>query len=256
MRITLVQSDITWENKEANLASFSVILSGHDASTDLVVLPEMFTTGITMNSSSLAEPFPGDTLKWMQNEAHKGNFAICGSYICEIDNVFRNRLLFVKPDGDFIYYDKRHLFGMGGEDLVYKSGSERVIVKFMDVRFCLQICYDLRFPVWSRNRNDYDVLVYVANWPASRSEVWSALLKARAIENQCFVIGVNRTGTDGTGLNYSGDSMIIDPRGVIVSSVKPNTEDTFTKEISMSDLREFRTKFPVLNDADDFVINI
>jgi omega-amidase len=256
MKITLVQSDLIWENREKNLIKVSSVLSDIYLKTDLVVLPEMFTTGFSMNSESLAEPFPGPTFTWMQEESQKGKFCICGSYIVKHEKNYFNRLLFFKPNGEYRFYNKRHLFGMGGEDKIYKGGKERVIVSYRDVRINLQICYDLRFPVWSRIKGDYDVLLYVANWPDSRSEVWSTLLKARAIENQCFVIGVNRIGKDGAGIEYSGNSMIIDPRGKVVSWVRSNMEDHVTFEISMQELKEFRTKFPVWKDADDFKVNI
>jgi omega-amidase len=255
MRVTLIQSDLIWENREENLKKFSSVLSDVYHKTDLVILPEMFTTGFSMNSESLAEPFPGTTFNWMHEESQKGNFCICGSYISASEMNYYNRLLFFKPNGEFRYYDKRHLFGVGGEDKIYKSGKERVIVNYLDVRINLQICYDLRFPVWSRNRNDYDILLYVANWPESRREAWLTLLKARSIENQCFVVGVNRIGKDGAGVKYSGDSMVIDPRGKVISAIGPNTENQITLEISLSDLKEFRTEFPAWKDADDFVIN-
>jgi omega-amidase len=256
MKITLVQSDLIWENREKNLVKFSSVLSDLSQKTDLVILPEMFTTGFSMNSEILAEPFPGPTFYWMRDEAQKGNFGICGSYIAKDEKNYYNRLLFIRPDGEYVYYDKRHLFGMGGEDKIYMGGKERVIVTYQDVRINLQICYDLRFPVWSRNKSDYDVLLYVANWPESRSEAWSALLIARAIENQCFAVGVNRIGKDGEGLAYLGNSMIIDPYGKVIGSLCQNKEVHITYEISLSDLKEFRKKFPVLKDADDFIINI
>jgi len=255
MKVTLVQSDIVWENREENLVYFSTVLSGLKSRTDLVVLPEMFTSGFSMNTRLLAESFPGPTFNWMRDESKKGNFSICGSYIAQKNNYYFNRLLFFKPAGEYYYYDKRHLFGMGGEDKVYTGGKSRVIVNYADLRINLQICYDLRFPVWSRNKNDYDVLLYVANWPESRRDVWMTLLKARAIENQCYVIGANRIGKDGTGLGYSGDSLIIDPYGKTISEISDN-KDIINGEISLEKLREFRTQFQVLKDADDFVINI
>jgi omega-amidase len=256
MRVTLVQADTVWENRESNLKKISTILSDVYYKTDLVILPEMFTTGFSMNTRSLAEPFPGTTFYWMQEESKKGNFSICGSYISGNGEKYYNRLLFFKPDGEFRFYDKRHLFGVGGEDTVFSAGKERVIVDYLNARINLQICYDLRFPVWIRNRNDYDVLIFTANWPESRNGVWSTLLKARAIENQCFVIGVNRIGIDGTGLKYSGNSMVIDPRGNVISAIDTDTEDHITHDISLYELEEFRTNFPAWKDADDFAVNI
>lgn len=255
MKVTLVQSDLIWENKDENFNRFKSVLSGLYKTTDLVILPEMFTTGFSMNSKQLGEFFPGPTFNWMKEQSEKGDFSICGSYISKSDEDYFNRLLFFKPNGEYSFYDKRHLFGMGGEDKVYTSGRERVIVNYLNTRICLQICYDLRFPVWSRNRGDYDVLVYVANWPDIRKEVWSTLMKARAIENQCYVIGVNRIGHDGEGLTYSGDSMVINPHGNIISSIGPNIEGIVTVEISMEELTAFRKKFPVLKDADDYLIS-
>ena len=254
MKITLIQCDLIWEDKDINLRKFSDLLSGFQNKTDLVVLPEMFTTGFSMNVKSIAEPFPGPTFKWMKEESGKGNFGICGSYITECDGKYFNRLLFFKPDGTYSYYDKRHLFSMGGEDKVFNAGIERVLTDYLGVRFNLQICYDLRFPVWSRSRNDYDVLLYVANWPESRRDVWLTLLKARAVENQCFVIGVNRIGKDGSGIQHRGESMIIDYLGRIVSTIDPDIEGQITYKISLKKLKEFKTFFPVWKDSDDFII--
>ena len=256
MRITLIQTNIIWENREENLKNFSSLLSGLCNKTDLVILPETFTTGFSMNSETLAEDFPDTTFDWMKEEARKGDFGICGSYIVRAEGNCYNRLLFFKPDGEHIFYDKRHLFGIGGEDKVFTSGKERVVVHFQGVRICLQVCYDLRFPVWSRNKNDYDFLIYVANWPERRHEVWTTLLKARAIENQCYVAGVNRIGTDGEGLSYIGDSMVVNPLGRVITSVNSHTEDIYTVEISLEELNDFRQKFPVWKDADEFKINL
>jgi omega-amidase len=256
MRITLVQSDLIWENRDRNLESFSSLLSGLFDKTDLVVLPETFTTGFSMNAESLAEPFPGNTFNWMKETSAKANFAICGSYIIKIENKYFNRLLFFKPDGEYSFYDKRHLFSIGGEDKVFNAGKERVIVLHHGFRINLQICYDLRFPVWSRNRNDYDLLINVANWPESRREVWLTLLKARAIENQCFVAGVSRTGIDGKGIKCSGDSMMINPLGRQTGSIDRDKEGLVTLDISLQDIYKIRTDFPAWKDADDFIINI
>ena len=186
--------------------------------TDIVVLPEMFNTGFSMNPEKLSESPESETFDWMKNIAEKGNFGICGSYIVKENMKFFNRWIFVSPEKESWHYDKRHLFSMAREDKFFSSGKTRLIFSFRGVRISPFICYDLRFPVWSRNRNDYDLMIIAANWPESRREVWITLLKARAIENQCYVAGANRIGTDGEGIKYCGDSVIINPRGEIIAS--------------------------------------
>lgn len=253
MKICLVQSDIIWEDPIANHHRYESLLKENSGKTDIVVLPEMFTTGFSMNARVLAEEMDGPTVNWMRKISADGNFGLIGSLIIREADEYFNRLIFMKPDGTYSSYDKGHLFRMEKEDLSYTKGTERIIDKFRDANFSLQICYDLRFPVWSRNKNNsYDILVYIASWPANRSHVWNSLLIARAIENQCFVIGVNRVGTDGTGINYSGDSVIINPEGKKILSAEQYKESIMNAEISLKELFDYREKFPVWLDADSF----
>lgn len=255
MKISIIQSDLAWEDKSKNFSNMERLISPLYNKTDLVNLPEMFNTGFSMNPAELSESTVGLTLDWMRSIAEAGNFGVCGSYIVKENDHFFNRFRFVSPETETVYYDKRHLFSMGGEDRLFSPGNKRLIFSFRGVRISPYICYDLRFPVWSRNRDEYDLLINTANWPESRINVWNTLLKARAIENQCFVAGTNRIGTDGEGIKYCGDSMIINPRGEIISSANLNEECSITCEISMTELSDFRKKFPVSNDADNFTID-
>ncbi|MGM0667123.1 MAG: amidohydrolase [Bacteroidota bacterium] len=253
MKITFIQTDIEWENKKANFSSCQSLIRNLDSDTDVLVLPEMFNTGFSMNSRELAEDMKGETMRWMAEMSARGGFALLGSFIATVKGRYYNRLVFMKPDGSYTSYDKGHLFRMEKENMFYTKGDRRVIDSFRNWNFSLQICYDLRFPVWSRNINNaYDILVYVANWPASRRNVWNTLLKARAIENQCFVLGVNRIGTDGNGIEYCGDSALIDPRGNIIAQAQLDKQEVITHEISLDELKKFREKFPVWLDADPF----
>jgi len=255
MKISIIQSDLAWENKALNLNKLGELISPLYNKTDIVVLPEMFNTGFSMNPIQLSESARAETFNWMVVTAHKGGFGICGSYMVKENNNYFNRWVFVNPEKESWHYDKRHLFSMASEDKIFSSGNSRLIFTFKGVRISPYICYDLRFPVWSRNRDEYDLIIYVANWPESRREVWNTLLKARAIENQCYVAGANRIGIDGSGIKYCGDSSIVDPRGTIIASARPDEEIAVNGEISMTDLADFRNKFPVFNDADDFIID-
>jgi omega-amidase len=255
MKITLVQPDLVWEDKSRNFMNLGTLISPLNNKTDIVVMPEMFNTGFSMNPVQLSEAPEAETFRWMKNIAQEGNFGLCGSYIVKENSHFFNRWIFVTPEKKYWHYDKRHLFSIAGEDKLFSPGKTRLIFSFRGVKISPNICYDLRFPVWSRNQNDYDLIIYAANWPESRKEVWNTLLKARAIENQCYVAGANRIGTDGKGTKYCGDSMIVDPRGEIIVSAKPYKESSVTGEISMIELSDFRKKFPVLNDADNFTID-
>ncbi len=256
MKISVIQPDTLWEDKFHNFQRLQELISPLNNKTEIVVLPEMFNTGFSMHPAELSESPRGETFDWMKSLADKGNFGLCGSYIVKDNTDYFNRWVFVSPDNDIICYDKRHLFSMGGEDRLFSAGKSKLIFTFRGVKISPYICYDLRFPVWCRNRNESDLIIYSANWPEIRKNVWITLLKARAIENQCYVAGSNRTGTDGTGITYCGDSMIIDPRGEIIASADRDEERSVSAEISLPELSEFRKKFPVMNDADDFTINL
>src|SRR3972149_5147564 len=219
LKVTLFQVDIKWEKQNENLKKYDRLFSQLDAETDLVVLPELFATGFTMNVINQWESTDGNTVNWLIKKAKANNALILGSVIIKENNNYFNRLLAVFPDGDIQYYDKRHLFRMGEEHIHYTTGSKKLFITYKEWKIFPLICYDLRFPVWSRNvNNEYDLLVYIANWPEKRREHWLKLLFARAIENQSYVIGVNRIGKDGRGVGYSGDSIVIDPKGEIISS--------------------------------------
>jgi omega-amidase len=256
MKITIIQPLTIWEDKLANFKKIEQIIANLSEVSDIIVLPEMFTTGFTLNAEMLAEEFNGKTLKWMSDLSVRTNFAVCGSFIIRSAGKFYNRLSFVTPDKETFYYDKRHLFSLGGENEIFTSGKTRQVINYKGIRFLPMICYDLRFPVWCRNRGDYDVMICVASWPEVRREAWNSLLKARAIENQCYVVGVNRTGTDNVGLNHAGDSVILDFMGKTIGKVDEYNEGSATVDISMSELQNFREKFPVWKDSDDFTINI
>lgn len=253
LRVSLVQSILKWESKEANLSNFANKLAPLKNQTDLIILPEMFTTGFSMNAAKMAESPAGETLIWLKQQAKGLNAAITGSYIVEEEGKYYNRLVFVLPNGDFQTYDKRHLFTLAKEHHTYQAGTERLIVEWKGWKICPLVCYDLRFPVWSRNTEDYDLLIYVANWPETRSAHWKTLLNARAIENQCYTIGVNRVGEDDNGLVYSGDTSLIDYYGSIVHQCS-KVESVFTTSLSKEALQHFRSKLNFLPDRDTFHI--
>ena len=255
MKITIIQPQTIWEDKLANIKKIEQIIANLNEAPDIVVLPEMFTTGFSLNAETLAEEYDGKTLKWMSDLSEHKNFAVCGSYIIRSAGKFYNRLSFVTPDKETFYYDKRHLFSLGGENEIFTSGKTRQVINYKGIRFLPIICYDLRFPVWCRNRGDYDVMICVASWPEVRREAWNSLLKARAIENQCYVVGVNRTGTDNLGLNHAGDSVVLDFMGKTIGKVDAYNEGSATVDLSMSELKNFREKFPVWKDSDNFIIN-
>lgn len=256
LRVTLVQSMLHWEDAAANRAMFSEKLAALKGSTDLVVLPEMFTTGFSMRSTELTETMDGATVAWMRDQAKKIDAAIYGSAIITEGSKYFNRGLFVEPSGRVTVYNKRHLFRFANENDHYAPGTERVVVEWRSWRILLQVCFDLRFPVFSRNHSDYDAILYVANWPEARRYPWSQLLIARAIENQCYVVGENRVGMDGKGIHYSGDSVVIDPRGAVIGQVEPSQEGTTTVALDRAALEDFRAKFPVALDADDFSLKM
>ena len=248
MKITILQRDIIWANPQENVRRADAAIDAQPGA-DLYVLPEMFSTGFCTEPKDIAENDHSETLQWMQQKAKALDAAIAGSVAITKDGKFYNRFYFVKPDGSVEHYDKKHLFTYGGEHKRFTAGDRRVVVEFRGVRFLMEVCYDLRFPVWARNHGDYDAILYVASWPTSRVEAWSTLLRARAIENQCYVVGVNRVGDD-PACNYCGGSAIIDAYGRTMAECERNTECEVSAEIDMEKLQAFREKFPVLNDAD------
>ena len=272
LTVTLVQSALNWEDKEANLQQFEEKIMSIPERTELVILPETFNTGFSTHPERLAEKMDGPTVRWMKNISRKKNIILTGSLMIEDNGLYYNRLLWILPNGEFGFYDKRHRFGFGGEDSQFAAGSRRLIASVKGWRINLQICYDLRFPVWSRQSSppipslreieraeggvaEYDVLIYVANWPERRNHAWKTLLQARAIENQSYVIGVNRVGTDGNSIMHSGDSMIVDPMGEILYTAT-YSEDVYTHTLDKSHLLSIREKLPFLRDADNFQIEI
>lgn len=258
MKITLVQTALFWEDREKNISHFSKLIDSVKEQTDVIVLPEMFTTGFTMKPEQVAETNE-ETLSWLKQKAKEKNAIMTGSVSVKDNENFFNRLYWAEPSGKYQTYDKRHLFRIGKEDAHYTAGTKKIIVSVNDWKICPLICYDLRFPVWSRNRFnkttctwDYDVLIYIANWPEVRNYPWKQLLIARAIENQCYVVGVNRIGSDGNNIPHTGDSVVINPRGEIISHTKANEESVETVSLDKNYLEEFRKIFPVGMDADEF----
>jgi len=250
LKITLIQPNIIWENKKVNLTNYETYINNITSKPDVIILPEMFSTGFIMKPE-LVENMNGDTINWMKNITNNSNSYLMGSLIIkELDNIF-NRFLCIK--GELIeFYDKKHLFAYAGEDKCYTAGNQRKIININGWRILLQICYDLRFPVFSRNQDDYDVIVYVANWPAKRSLAWKTLLQARAIENQSYVIGVNRVGIDGNNLEYTGDSSLISPIGEIIWTSEE--EEVIDLELDANLLQQVRNQLPFLKDRDNFEI--
>ena len=250
MKVTLVQTDIVWGDPEANLARAAEAIASAPGA-DLYVLPEMFTTGFATQPDARLDEDPERTVRWMQRMASECDAALAGSVAMYDGEKNVNRFFFVKPDGEVTRYDKRHLFTYGGERLRFSGGDQRVVVEWRGVRFLLLVCYDLRFPVWMRNRNDYDAILLVANWPVVRQDAWETLLRARAIENQCYVAGVNRVGQDPV-CDYLGGSTLYNPFGQQLVRCEDAKACTATGEMEMEMLVDFRRKFPVLEDADDF----
>jgi len=254
LRVTLVQHPLAWEAPEDNRRQFEDLLEAEQPETDLVVLPEMFTTGFSMNALANAEPADGPSLRWMRAMAQRHDCAVAGSVAIEERGAVYNRLIFATPE-DHTVYDKRHLFRMAGEHERYAIGGERVVLSWRGWRIKPEVCYDLRFPVFSRNRNDYDLLFFVANWPAPRAHHWRSLLVARAIENLACVVGVNRIGSDANGRDYVGDSLAIDARGELLADLAAR-ETLETVRFSGDDLGAYRTRFPAYLDADDFALKL
>lgn len=254
IRLTLAQVDLSWENPVDNLNHLAEKIDTLSEDTDIIILPETFTTGFSMNPRLLSETMEGRSVNWMKQQSAKIGSAICGSLIIKENDHFFNRFVFAKPNGEIIHYDKRHLFSMGGEKKAFTPGTDRIVFNYLGWRVGLYVCYDLRFPVWSRNCNDTDLMLFTANWPMSRSIVWNTLLKARAIENQVYVAGVNRIGSDGNGIKYIGESQVINPYGKEILEPLNQKEGLFTCSLSLRELNEFRQKFPVGDDADLFEI--
>lgn len=255
LRISLIQSDLYWEDKIRNLDTFRNLLLASQTKADIFLLPEMFSTGFTMNPNDLAESVTGETVSWMKELASTTNALIAGSIVIKEDGHFFNRFLAVSSHGIIASYNKRHLFRMAGEESHYTRGSERIIFSWRGWRILPQICYDIRFPVWIRNRQDYDLALFVANWPEPRRDVWMNLLKARALENQAYIAGVNRIGTDNKGVFHSGDSLLLDPKGSSLAEAGNRTA-VITADLSMPELNRFRQKFPAHLDQDDFLIQM
>ncbi|OQP61681.1 nitrilase family protein [Niastella populi] len=288
LTITTIQSNLHWEDKTANLQMFEEKIRGLQQRTEVVILPEMFTTGFSMQAEKLAEKMDGPAISWMKKLSAERRIILTGSLIIEEEGNYYNRLVWMLPNGQYGYYDKRHLFGYGREDRHYTPGHKRLIASVKGWKINLLVCYDLRFPVWSRQKPtvssladlvasemeahdqpvpppqetgssvieqgpEYDVLIYVANWPERRNHAWKTLLQARAIENQCYVVGVNRVGNDGNDIYHSGDSMIVDAMGTVIYT-KANDEDVFTTTLQKDSLEEVRNKLPFLKDADRFII--
>jgi predicted amidohydrolase len=255
LNIALIQYDIIWEDVQANLEKLDKLFVNLPVHVNLIILPEMFATGFSMNPVKVAQAMDGSIVEWMKGVAVENDVAVLGSVAISEEGKFYNRAIWMFPSGDMQWYDKRHLFRIGGEDKHYKGGSERKIVEYKNVRFLLQVCYDLRFPVFSRNRNDYDVAIYMANWPESRSKVWEILLNARAIENQSYIIGVNRVGQGG-GIKYIGGSACIDFNGNTLKYMNDNMDCIQYFKLDMNLLHQFKSSFPVHLDADEFTIQL
>ena len=254
LTVTLIQTELDWEDVAANLRRFDRLIGSLQVATDLIVLPEMFTTGFSMNAAALAENMNGRAVGWLRETARRTAAAVVGSIIVVDDGRFYNRLCWASPDGELATYDKKHLFRYAGEDRVYTAGSASLLVELKGWSIRPFVCYDLRFPVWTRNTNrTYDLALFVANWPQRRAEHWKVLLQARAIENQSYVIGVNRIGTDGNGLYHSGDSSVIDPVGDILFR-NAHAPCVFTLPLERDRLDDYRRSFPAWKDADQFLL--
>ncbi|AUC86698.1 amidohydrolase [Polaribacter sp. ALD11] len=260
LKIIGIQAALVWENPAQNIAFFESKIKTLENEVDLIVLPEMFTTGFTMNPEKIAEEMDGLSVAWMQRIAKEKQTAICGSLVIKepFDSVqgdkFYNRLVFVHPTGEIETYNKRHSFTLANEDKVYTSGAEKLLIEYRGWKICPLICYDLRFPVWARNTENYDLLIFMANWPIARVKAWDTLLKARAIENMSYVVGVNRTGTDFNNYEYSGNSLIIDYLGEELSNLDKNEVGFISASLSKEELKQTRNKLGFLNDRDSFKI--
>jgi predicted amidohydrolase len=251
--VTIVQADLHWHDAKRNLDDFDIAINSVETPTDLIVLPEMFTTGFSMDAPTLSEPMDGPSVRWMHDKAKTTGAAVCGSLIIQSGSEYYNRFIFITPDGGEFCYDKRHLFRLADEQHHYAAGSDLITFEYRGFRICPMVCYDLRFPVWSRNRDSYDLVIFVANWPSRRHHAWHTLLRARAIENLSYCVGVNRVGTDGNELPYSGGSAIIDYLGHELADLG-DQPGVATAALKMDDLLRFRERFAFHKDADDFTL--
>ncbi len=260
LKLALIQANLFWEDTEKNLAAFEIKIHAVEEGTDLIVLPEMFNTGFSINPEKISEESLGNTFSWMQQMAKQKNAAVTGSVVTRENDNYFNRLYWVFPDGTYRQYNKKHLFRLGKEWQVFSAGSQKTIVEYKGWKICPLICYDLRFPVWSKNcmidgKFGYDLLIYVANWPKVRNYVWKHLLIARALENQAYVVGVNRVGSDGNSIKHTGDSMVLNAAGEIQAQAKPFKEEILSTVISKTGLEAFREQFRFSLDWDDFTIS-
>ncbi|GAL67719.1 amidohydrolase [Jejuia pallidilutea] len=252
LKIALIQSDLVWENPEQNQQNFTKKINAVAEKVDIIVLPEMFTSGFTMNAKAVAETMEGTTVSWMLDLAKTKQAAIAGSMVVIENDNYYNRFLFAEPSGKLFYYDKRHTFTLAGEHKVYKAGNKKIIIDYRGWKICPLICYDLRFPVWARNTEDYDVLLYVANWPKPRINAWDTLLKARAIENMSYCIGVNRIGVDGVNAEYNGSSACYDVLGKKITNMPLNQDAVEIVALSKNHIRKYRNALKFLDDRDAF----
>jgi predicted amidohydrolase len=258
LTVSLVQADLAWKDQEANLQRFTSVLDGIGDNPELIVLPEMFPTGFVVDPEGYAETMDGHSIGWLREQSKQRSCVITGSVIIREGDGFYNRLIWMRPDGTFSFYDKRHLFSLANEHRKFSKGKERIITELHGWRFLPLICYDLRFPVWSRNRftggsYEYDCLVYIANWPSPRNHAWKSLLVGRAIENLSYVIGVNRVGQDGNGQNHTGDSAVVDPMGNALAAIAPGQESVATVRLSAAMLSQTRSKLGFGQDWDEII---
>lgn len=253
LNIALVQTTLFWEDKKSNLRKFDNIFSSIPDSTDIIIIPEMFSTGFTMSPEKFAENMSGDTFQWLKSKSKEKESIITGSVIIKEATKYYNRLIWMRPDGTFEYYDKKHLFTLTNEQDHYSGGTTKLIVEHEGWKFCPMICYDLRFPVWIRNSEDYDCLIFVANWPERRIQHWTPLLVARAIENQCYVLAVNRVGSDGNNVYHNGSSLAVDPGGKVIAMAN-DIETVLNITLKQDILKKIRNDLPFLNDRDNFEV--
>ncbi len=256
LKLAIIQSDLTWENPEQNLENFTSKIDSITGEPDLVVLPEMFSSGFTMTPQNVAESMDGKAVNWMIKMAAKTHAAICGSLVIKENNHYFNRFILAEPNGTTHSYDKRHTFTLAGEDKVYQAGTNKVIIHYKGWKICPLVCYDLRFPVWARNVEDYDLLIFVANWPKPRIVAWNTLLKARAIENMCYCAGVNRVGLDANNYAYSGHSAIYDGLGEKLTNLIEEQEGIDVVQLNKAHLSTIRSKLKFLDDKDHFSLQV